>query len=114
MGSKPGWAEDIARERIDLLFEEAGEAFPERKGRADRYVEIARNIAMKFNIPVPEEHRRNFCGGCYSYIEPGVNARVRVEDGVKRVTCGECGHVGRTPYTGSDQGDDEPGEESEE
>ncbi|MDY6769682.1 MAG: ribonuclease P protein component 4 [Candidatus Nanohaloarchaea archaeon] len=97
MGSKPDWAEDIARERIDILFDEAADAFPERQDRADRYVAIARDIAMTFTLSLPDRHRRHVCSDCYSYIRPGANARVRVEDGVKRVTCEECGHTERTP-----------------
>ncbi|MDY6774074.1 MAG: ribonuclease P protein component 4 [Candidatus Nanohaloarchaea archaeon] len=98
MGSKPAWAEEIARERIELLFQEAEEQFPERKDRSDRYVEIARNIAMSFNLSIPGEHRRKFCKNCYSFLRPGVNARVRVEGGEKKVTCEECGETERFPY----------------
>lgn len=97
MGSKPAWAEEIARERIDILFAEAADAFPDHPERADRYVEIARDIAMAFNISIPPEHRRHFCGDCYAYLEPGVNARVRT-DATTRITCGECGHTERVPH----------------
>lgn len=111
MGSKPEWAEQIARERIEILFEEAGEAFETGSEKTDRYVEIARDIAMKFNLSIPREYRRKFCSSCYSYIRPGANARVRVEDGIKKVVCGECGHVERFSY--SDQGEDEEDSEPE-
>lgn len=97
MGSKPGWAEDIARERIAILFQEAEDAFPERPDRADRYVELARTIAMRFNLSLSRAQRERFCSSCYSYLNPGVNARVRVDKGVRRVTCGECGHTDRMP-----------------
>lgn len=98
MGSKPTWAEEIARERIDILFEEAERQFEERPERANRYVELARRIAMRFNLALPEEYRRSFCGACHSYLKPGANAQVRVEEGVRRTTCGECGEVNRLPY----------------
>lgn len=98
MGGKPAWAEEIARERIDILFAEAAAAFPEHPDRADRYVELARRIAMRFNLSLSAEQRRQFCGACYTYLQPGTNARVRVEDGAKRVTCKECGTTERTPY----------------
>ncbi len=97
MGSKPAWAEDIARERIAILFEEADRAFPERPDRADRYVELARTIAMTFNLSLDRAFREKFCSDCYAYLRPGVNARVRVDGGVRRVTCGECGHTDRLP-----------------
>lgn len=97
MGSKPAWAEEIARERIDILFAEADEAFPGHPDRTARYVEIARNIAMAFNISIDREKRERFCSDCYAYIQPGVNARVRVDGGVRKVTCEECGHTDRFP-----------------
>lgn len=99
MASKPAWAEQIARERIDLLFEEAEEQFPDHGERADRYVELARRIAMRFNLPLPEEHQRKFCSECGSFLRPGENAKVRVEKGVKKVKCEECGEVEKSPYS---------------
>lgn len=98
MGGKAAWQEKIARERIDILFEEARDAFPDHPERADRYVEIARTIAMKFTLSLPREYRERFCSDCYSYLKPGENARIRTGDGVKRITCEECGHTMRFPY----------------
>ncbi|MDY6762076.1 MAG: ribonuclease P protein component 4 [Candidatus Nanohaloarchaea archaeon] len=98
MGGKPQWAEDIARERIAILFEEAGEAFPEQTDRADRYVELARDIAQTLTVSIPERFRDRFCTACHAYLQPGENARIRVEDGTRRVTCEECGATHRVPY----------------
>ncbi|MDY6766100.1 MAG: ribonuclease P protein component 4 [Candidatus Nanohaloarchaea archaeon] len=98
MGSKPAWAEDIARERIALLFDQAAEAFPEHRDRADRYVELAHRIAQALTIPLPEQYRDRYCTDCHSYLQPGKNARIRVDDGVRRLTCEECGATHRVPY----------------
>ncbi|MDY6765779.1 MAG: ribonuclease P protein component 4 [Candidatus Nanohaloarchaea archaeon] len=98
MGQKPGWAEEIARERIAILFDEAARQFPERQDRADRYVEIARNIAQALTLPLPTQYRDRFCPDCHAYLRPGENARVRVDDGAKRVTCTECGATRRVMY----------------
>ncbi|MFB6295210.1 MAG: ribonuclease P protein component 4 [Candidatus Nanohaloarchaea archaeon] len=98
MASKPAWAEQIARERIDILFDEAAQAFPEHPDRADRYVELARRIAMTVTVSLPAELRERCCPDCHAYLQPGENARVRVEDGVKTVTCGECGGSRRIAY----------------
>lgn len=100
MGAKPEWAEDIARERIAILFREADETFDDNPERSDRYVEIARTIAMTFNIALPREYQETFCSGCGSYLKPGRNARVRVENGVRTMTCDECGATERFPYDG--------------
>ncbi len=98
MGSKPAWAEDIARERIAILFAQAADAFPEHPERADRYVELARSIAMTLTVSIPRRFRDRFCQECYSYLQPGENARIRVEDGMKTITCEECGATDRAVY----------------
>lgn len=99
---KPKWQKKIARERIEILFEEAEKNFPKNKRRADRYVELARKIAMRYRVGIPERYRRKFCEECYSYIKPGVNCKVEVDNDEKTVKwkCDECGHVKRYPYRG--------------
>ncbi len=99
---KPKWQKKIARERIEILFEEAEKNFPKNKRRADRYVELARKIAMRYRVGIPESYRRKFCEECKSYIKPGVNCKVEVDNDEKTVKwkCDECGHVKRYPYRG--------------
>lgn len=99
MGAKPDWAVAIAQERIDILFKEAAKAYDEHPERADRYVEIARNIGMALTISIPRKHRERFCSDCYTYLKPGDNARIRTGGGEKRITCEACGAVMRFPYT---------------
>lgn len=99
MGSKPAYQEDIAEERIHILFGEAQEQFSEHPERSHRYVEIARNIAMKFNLSMPEDLKDKFCHDCYSYLSSGDNATIRIKDGTKIVSCQECGHVRRVPVS---------------
>ncbi|MFP4116528.1 MAG: ribonuclease P protein component 4 [Candidatus Aenigmatarchaeota archaeon] len=99
---KPDWQKKIARERIEILFEEAEEAFTERKDRANRYVELARKIAMRYRVKIPKELNRKFCEECHSYIKPGVNCKTQVDSDEKTVKwkCEECGYVKRYPYEG--------------
>ena len=51
----------IARERVSILFAKAGEIFKENFSLANRYVEIARKIAMKAQINIPSNLRKKFC-----------------------------------------------------
>lgn len=95
---KPRWQEQIAEERIQILFDEAREASKEHPERADRYVEIARTIAMKFNLSLPRDLREKMCRACYAYLSPD-RKQVRVEEGKRRVTCRECGETMRFPYS---------------
>lgn len=93
--------EEIARERIDILFEQAAEQYEESHERADRYVELARRIAMKYTLSLPRKYRMKFCSDCGRYLVPGNNAAVRLnsEKEVKTIRCEGCGAVMRFPYS---------------
>jgi ribonuclease P protein subunit RPR2 len=88
----------IARERIDLLMKEADRAATAgRLDRADRYVDMARRVGMRYNVRVPTAYRRRFCRACYGYLMPGTTSRIRVKRGRVVTTCLRCGHVNRIP-----------------
>jgi ribonuclease P protein subunit RPR2 len=88
----------IARQRIQILFEQA-----KKIGRTDpklavEYVATARRIAMSARIHLPVEFKRQTCKKCNSLFVQGVNVRVRVKQ--KRephvvVTCLNCGNQTR-------------------
>jgi ribonuclease P protein subunit RPR2 len=80
----------IARERIEVLFEQARREFCSHPERSNRYVDIARKIAMRQRIRIDRELRRKFCHHCYSFLVPGRNMRVRVHRGNVVVTCHSC------------------------
>lgn len=91
----------IAEERINRLFNLADRRISEdRENRfklANRYVEIARNIGMKYNVSIPEECRRKFCHECQSFLKPGFNCQVRINSKNSAVNyhCRECGEVNK-------------------
>lgn len=87
----------IARERIGLLFRLADEVVSVDPALADRYVDLARRIAMKQRIRLDRELRRRFCHHCYRFLVPGVNMRVRVHRGRVVITCGHCHRQTRYP-----------------
>jgi ribonuclease P protein subunit RPR2 len=80
----------VASERIGVLFGQAEKAFSEHPGRSDRYVALARRIAMRQRVRIDREFRRRFCHHCYAFLVPGQNMRVRVHRGNVVVTCGIC------------------------
>jgi len=80
----------IARERIKILFEQAEEVFSKNKSLANRYVTLARKIAMKVRLRMPRELKRKYCKHCYKFLMPGVNARIRTRDGKVVISCFEC------------------------
>jgi len=99
--SKPTWQQEIARERIRILFGCAGKEFALRPDRSHRYVGLARKIATRYNIGIPKELKRRTCKNCYRYLVPGKNCVVRSNSGTQamEVRCLECGKVGRYPYS---------------
>lgn len=98
---KQAWIQDIASERIDILFRLAKGAHKTHPERSNRYVELARKIAMRYNVKIPKSYKRNICKYCYRYIFPGTNCIVRQESKNKTITikCLECEKVTRIPYS---------------
>ena len=97
----------IAVERIRRLFEMADYMFHINPELSNRYVELARKIAMRCRVRIPRDLRRRFCHNCYRFLVPGVNCRVRI---AKRrephiaITCFECGSVMRLNLRGLKRG----------
>lgn len=87
----------IALERVKQLFQEADLIFKENPERANRYVHLARKIAMKINLRFPKEIKRKFCKHCYSYLKPGVNCRVRNYKSRITIYCSNCKKFTRIP-----------------
>jgi ribonuclease P protein subunit RPR2 len=87
----------IARERIAILFVLARAAFATHPELSNRYVELARKIAMRQRIRIDREFRREFCRHCSSFLVPGNTSRVRVQGGNVVVTCLYCRQRRRYP-----------------
>ena len=90
----------IALQRIQTLFHLAREKIREEPELAQRYVAIARRIAMRTKLRLPTEYRRMVCRHCKSFIYPDVNCRVRVQQRREphmAITCQICGKTARIP-----------------
>ena len=88
--SKNQGTKQIAKERIAALFRLAEHAFSESPDLSNRYVSLARKIAMRQRVRIDRVFRRQFCHHCAAYLVPGQNMRVRVHDGNVVVTCLLC------------------------
>ena len=82
---------------FETLFKEAESAGQEY---SDRYVEIARKIAMKYKIKIPSELKKRFCKNCQTYLRPGTNCRVRTRNGRIIYYCQNCKKYMRYPGLG--------------
>ncbi|MGD9911152.1 MULTISPECIES: ribonuclease P protein component 4 [Methanothrix] len=88
---------DIARQRMERLFELAranAETHPER---SDRYVELALKIGMRLRVRPTREMKRMFCKSCRGFLSPA-QRMVRLRDGVLVIRCMRCGHISRMRY----------------
>jgi len=95
---KPSKQIKIAKERINILFEQARKMFKKDPKLADRYVSLARKISMKLKIRIPSKLKKQFCKHCYSYLMPSVNVRIRTKDGKLVYYCLNCKKYMRFPY----------------
>ncbi len=88
----------IAQERVEILFELATEmASAGEFDRSREYVRLARRIAERNRCGLPRRFKRYTCKQCDVALRPGVNARVRLNDGHVVIRC-DCGSTTRYPY----------------
>jgi ribonuclease P protein subunit RPR2 len=90
----------VARRRVFRLFLLAREIYGQDPLLAQRYVDMARRIAMAANIRLPKEFRLQVCRHCKSFILPGVSCRVRIKRRREPhvvITCLNCGRYMRIP-----------------
>ncbi|MBS7652655.1 MAG: ribonuclease P [Candidatus Bathyarchaeia archaeon] len=95
-----GRIDEIALQRIERLFCLAEEVYRENPALAQRYVSLARRIAMRARLSLPREFRRRVCRGCGAFLVPGSSSRVRVRQRREphvSITCLRCGRVYRIP-----------------
>ncbi len=89
----------IAAERIERLEACARAATTDgHEDRSREYVRLARRIAERNRLSLPRTFKRFTCDACDVYLRPGVNARVRLQDGHVVISC-DCGFQARYPYT---------------
>jgi len=91
--------QEIALQRIRILFNEAKNAFGKDKKLSNRYVQLARRIAMKYKVKMPSELKKRFCSNCHHYLVPPINCRVRIRNRKLVYYCADCRHFMRFPYT---------------
>ena len=92
------YVKQIARQRIQVLFQQAKQVCRDNPQLSSRYVETARKIAMAARIRLPTVYRRQICKNCNMLFVQGYNCRVRIKQ--KRephvvVTCLNCGYQTR-------------------
>ncbi len=90
----------IAKSRMNYLFNRAHEIFPENKELANRYVYLSRRYAQRARIKIPSEWKKRICNKCKSFLYPGKNCRIRMQSRKGKgshvsMTCFECDNTKR-------------------
>lgn len=91
---------EIARERMEILFNLAKATFKIDSTLSKRYIQLMKKVGMKAKVRIPKEWKLFICKGCGSLLVPGKNCRVRVrsEGGTRSViACLDCGALKRIP-----------------
>ena len=96
----------IAVQRVHKLFRLAKKVVHEDPELAQRYIQLARKIAMRTRLRLPKEYRSLVCRKCKKFILPGVNCRVRIQQRREPhlvITCLNCGGHSRIPLKGREK-----------
>ena len=91
----------VARERIEILIDEARKMVKDNEVLSRRYVDLAQRISERTKVRIPSELKRYLCKNCGIALVPGTNARIRLHarnSGIV-LTCLSCGAVKRYPVT---------------
>jgi len=94
---KKSQQQKIAKKRINYLFQLAKEHFKDNSKLSDKYMKIARRIAMKHKIRLSSLLKKQFCKNCHKYLVLGVNSRVRLHKSRLIYYCMSCRHYTRQP-----------------
>lgn len=90
----------IARERIEILLNQALSVYREHPELANRYVALARRLSMRYKVRIPKFWRLFICRKCKGLMVPGFSGRVRLRRRREphiAFTCLKCGGVKRIP-----------------
>ena len=88
----------IAKERMEILMKQALEKIHEDPSLAQRYVQLARKIGMRYRVRFPKKWKMFICRKCKQLLVPGLNCRVRIQERREPhvvLTCLTCNHVKR-------------------
>lgn len=96
---KKAISREIALGRIKYLFSEASDVYVVDPGLSDRYASLAQKIGMRYRVSLPSELKRKICKNCGSFLVPGGNCRVRLDNETIIITCTKCSSIKRYPFS---------------
>ena len=90
---------EIAKERTKILLSRAENEAIKNKNidRANRYVLLAKKIAMRYNIRINKYYRYKLCRVCNTYLGSSTTSRIRFQAHKIIIYCKNCGNIMRIP-----------------
>ena len=90
----------IAKYRMNFLFQRAHEIFPENKELAIKYAYLSRRYAQRAKINIPLKWKKRICHKCKIFLYPGINCRIRMQSRKGKgshvsLTCFQCKNITR-------------------
>jgi ribonuclease P protein subunit RPR2 len=85
--------QDIAKERIMLLFNLAKEEYPNDPVLSRHYIRMMKEISRHYLVKLPKDIKNGFCKKCNSVLLQGVSASTRLVSS-KRYTATRCLNCG--------------------
>ncbi len=100
MANNKNLIKQIAKSRMEYLFQRAHDVFPENDALANRYIYLARRYAQRARIKIPNDLKRRICNKCKNFLYPGKNCRFRMQTRKGKgshisLTCFECNKTTR-------------------
>ena len=97
---KPDWQQNIAEERIEILFNLAEKEFRGNPSHTRRYIQLARKIGQRYNVRMRSGQKGKFCRKCNYLLLPGATSTVRLDSKRKIliIKCKNCNTIYRHPY----------------
>jgi ribonuclease P protein subunit RPR2 len=86
-------ASEIARERIDILFNLARVRAQTDAGMSKEYVRHIKRLGTHSRMKLPKEVKNGVCKKCDAVLIPGLSAKVRIASSKRYVAykCLSCG-----------------------
>jgi ribonuclease P protein subunit RPR2 len=84
-----------AREHVKSLFSQAAAATS--KLMKNRYVHLARKMAMRHKTGLSKDQKRQFCKHCYAHLDFSKGDRVRIHKSRVIMFCSSCKKHTRIP-----------------
>ena len=97
--------QEVAVGRIEYLLQSAQRIFPQNQALAQRYIHLARRLAMATKVHIPPAMKRYICHRCKHLLVMGANMHIRIchrkhYGSYVAIICLDCGHTTRYLFKG--------------